>query len=155
DGVSANVAGRAGPPKTPHIRRHDMKTGCRNRRDLMPPGIGSSTSGPSPCSMTKISIPLAEMVREDGMVFPFSLQDFGARARTHDLRGCGDDEKPCGPTLLDSDWTQNRFLRLFPLARPSKSAHDIGKAVLFAVIPTGKRPLQGNTDGTRSINLPQ
>src|SRR4029078_1204605 len=45
DGVSGGFGRRAGPPETPHIRRHDMETGSSNRGDMMTRGIG--THGPS------------------------------------------------------------------------------------------------------------
>ncbi len=38
--IRQDIGGRAGSPKTPHIRRDDPKTRRRNRRDLMSPGIG-------------------------------------------------------------------------------------------------------------------
>jgi hypothetical protein len=40
DAVGIDVNGRAGSPKTPHGRGHDVEARRRNRRDLMPPGIG-------------------------------------------------------------------------------------------------------------------
>src|SRR3954452_3154089 len=40
DAVGADFSGCAGPAETTHIRRHYMKTGCGDCRDLMPPGIG-------------------------------------------------------------------------------------------------------------------
>ena len=40
DAVRIDIGGRAGSAEAPHIRCDDMETGSRNRRDLMPPGIG-------------------------------------------------------------------------------------------------------------------
>jgi hypothetical protein len=38
--VRIDIGGDAGAAKTPHIGRCDMEARRRNRRDLMPPGIG-------------------------------------------------------------------------------------------------------------------
>jgi hypothetical protein len=38
--VGVDIGGSAGPAESPHVRRDDMETGSRDRRDLMPPGIG-------------------------------------------------------------------------------------------------------------------
>ena len=40
DAVGVDIGGRAGSPKAPHIRRDNMETRRRKRRDLMSPGIG-------------------------------------------------------------------------------------------------------------------
>ncbi len=40
DAVGGDIGRRAGPAETAHIRGDDMEAGRRNRRDLMPPGIG-------------------------------------------------------------------------------------------------------------------
>jgi hypothetical protein len=40
DAVRTDIGGRAGPAKTPHIRRDHLETRSRNRRNLMPPAIG-------------------------------------------------------------------------------------------------------------------
>jgi len=83
DAVCTDIGRRVGSAETPHIRRNSMETGGRERRDLMSPRIGqfrqpwqSTTSGPSPSSRRKISIPLAETVREDGIAFPPCSGDF-------------------------------------------------------------------------------
>jgi hypothetical protein len=38
--VRIDIGRCAGAAKTPHIWRRDMEARSRNRRDLMPPGIG-------------------------------------------------------------------------------------------------------------------
>ena len=40
DAVCTDIGRRAGSAETPHIRRDNMETGGRKRRDLMPPRIG-------------------------------------------------------------------------------------------------------------------
>jgi hypothetical protein len=40
DAVGADIGGRAGPAKTSHVGSDDMETRRRDRRDLVPPGIG-------------------------------------------------------------------------------------------------------------------
>src|SRR3954471_3118075 len=75
---------------------------CRQEKDNSGQPWQSSTSGPSPCSRTKISIPLAEIVREDGMVFRLVCEISLSQqhwARTHDLPSRDDGEKPCALTL--------------------------------------------------------
>ena len=40
DAVGVDIGRRAGSAETAHVRRNDMEAGRRERRDLMPPGIG-------------------------------------------------------------------------------------------------------------------
>jgi hypothetical protein len=40
DAVGGDLGGGAAAAKPAHVGRHDMETGSRDRRDLVPPGIG-------------------------------------------------------------------------------------------------------------------
>ena len=40
DAIGGDIGGRAGSSEPPHVRRHHMKSGLRERLDLVPPRIG-------------------------------------------------------------------------------------------------------------------